>query len=119
MEQQFPDIGIKQHRRLSPEKEKRDKLYNCLHLLPRESFQAMAQGMGTQVEPNSLSKWGRGSWASREANAATLHRTKDQGGEGMQREDSGNLRGSPPSVQLSADSTDQDWREQSVDLKLS
>lgn len=38
----------------------------------------MAQGMGTQAEPNSLSKWGRGSWASREANAATGPKTRGE-----------------------------------------
>lgn len=55
---------------------------DCPNLLPRESFQAMAQRGGTQVEPDSLPKLGRGEWESREAQGARDHRAGYQKGEG-------------------------------------
>lgn len=55
-------------------------LFSCPNLLSRESLQAMAQGEGTQAEPNSLLKLWIERQNSREAKEVRVYRVKHQRG---------------------------------------
>lgn len=71
------------------------------NLLPRESFQALGQGGGTQAKPDSLPKLGRRSWKSREPCRARVHRAKYQKGESYTKRELQKFPEGPP--QVSAD----------------
>lgn len=68
------------------------------NLLPREGFQALGQGGGTQVEPDSLPNLGRSSWESREPCGARVHRAKYQKGESYTKRELQKFAEGPPQV---------------------
>lgn len=93
------------HGEFLSEENKQGKSNNCPNSLPRESFQAVAQGGGIQAEPNSLLKLGRGSWESREATGARVCRAEKRE---LHKERALEMcRGPPSSFQLSTGSNHQ------------